>query len=348
LRILKNKIRGENLIMVEIIDKKLNKILFEDFRLGYLANFETGESVNIDSYGSIEEFERETKTTLTFNMNPKTMEYFLPILVRNCAEKILIVDYNYPKSILSNVYNNLSKGLRNRVEIIDKNHSYSKKVLNYLDPIYQELDLEYEHLRVNRIGKFLHKILLGCKYNAEVGIDNFWDIDFYIKSIRKRVTDKEANYRLDAIEGIYSLYTNSEVIDAITYYPISQDRSIEDKINSLFQESEIIDASNQRHLFGIPYFYKSAKYKFKRIIDKIKKDKKIYSGINFSKDVLLTSSGIPPKVIPDLPNISKYNDDTYNPPLMNLDCYRNEILSQILPFESSRLAIGGYGLLLPK
>lgn len=169
---------------------KLNKILIEYTELGYLVDLNTRKPIHLGKLDNVETFMNGINTT--YFTDPNTLKYFSLLLIRNCADKIYVIGYGYRKGLsepLKYYLKTLPEGLKNRVKIIDKNNHCKVKILNFLKPIYTELDNKDRSI-LDHIGKFFHKISLGCKYNLEIEINNFEKLYASFNEIRKQQSRK--------------------------------------------------------------------------------------------------------------------------------------------------------------
>ena len=273
-----------------------------------------------------EKYDKEIQKNLE-----KIMKYFFLTLIRNSSQKILLINQAYLEAPFQGFFDIIPEGMKYHIDVIDKKQRNLDKIIRFVEPIVNDLDVHKKHRSLIRVVDFFNKLSLGCKYKAEIEIDDFKNLGYIFSELRMKLSDDEALYRLNTLNGIYNLYTYKDNIDTITLKRSQYELSIEKRVKKILLESDVIDSSHQRHLFGIPYLFKKARLKYNSDVKRILQNPNISNLVNFSKDMILTSNGIPPNILPNIPNISKYERNSFNPPIISLKKYRKITLRELFP-----------------
>lgn len=201
---------------------RFNNTLVEYFDISTLIDPKTGKPIPKDKFNNYKHPMFMTKSGV--------FKYFASVLIRNCANKIFLIDYKSSKSSDSQIYNDFPEGLKDHIKIINKNRSNINQIIKYLEPVSLDLNDINDKPKLYQIAYFFDKITLGSKYKAEVEINNYEKIGNIFNELNKKISDDEALFRLNAFNGIYNLYSNIGDIDTISLKATQYKGSIEKRV----------------------------------------------------------------------------------------------------------------------
>lgn len=132
--------------------------------------------------------------------------------------------------------------------------------------------------------------------------------------------NEEAKARLDALQGIWSVYCNPKKLDAFTLVPKVVNSSVQNRVFELLDDAEMIELSRSRHLLGVPGMARSALINTKRRVRNVLENRKYFGYIKAATDLVRVASvslGIP-LTLPDPSLLEGIISKGYNPPLIDL------------------------------
>jgi hypothetical protein len=276
----------------------------------------------------------EQTDNLTMKLQPG-LELLAATLIRNSAHQLLIpyVEARYGRPI-EEVISEFPPSIKNRLKIIDKKQKTRNKVLNYLQPVYDETKNSPLNIMSNMIFNFMYNLTLAVENEAWADIEQLLLLKGMIDILAKEIQNKEAKGRLDQILGLYNIYGNPIGIPVIVLRPQVAIPSIYERINDILDDALILSYSRQRYLLGVPGKIKATLLS----LEKRGKDKLIsrkYAKIlDISREMVKVGSFLTGTPL-SLPDISRLFPELvsfkYNPPLVDLDYYRVQICLQIRP-----------------
>ena len=211
--------------------------------------------------------------------------------------------------------------LQKRIQLVDTDEAGHNRVSAYLKPVYDEVVGSPSTMPYEAIRDFMYKLILASRYHAEADVSMSPLIPYHIQTLRGQLQNEEAKFRLDQVQGIYSIYLHPERIETFVVYPGASTPSIYERISDFLDEAAVLELSKSRYMLGIPSKARMAmieigkrarhlktehdKQKWIRVVSELIQVAGRNYGVNFPKiDALETSFS------------------TYNPPLVDLDYYR--------------------------
>jgi len=264
-------------------------------------------------------------------------------LVRTAAHKIL-VPHCTPLPHCHRIEEEVKRyppSLRNRIEIVDKNREIFNRVSMYLKPIWDEIsNLPCPQRPVRPFccaSDFLYKVFLASKLSAEADVSEARSIAACVEVLRDNVEDEEAQFRLDTLQGINSIYRKGEKIQSLTIIPEVTVPSLYDRISDLLDEAEIVELSRSRYLLGIPDKVKIGAIEIRNWVRKALANEKHNYFIKVATDIIHMAGKYTGVLIPSenayeiLKSIHVSPSRGYNPPMIDLDPFRAKICKSMWP-----------------
>jgi len=298
-----------------------NKLLIQYFKV-YIPEQEKYELI-----------ESKKNMETDFIQSDDIIKYFIFYLLRCSAEQIYLVDFNYPNPYMISAYNSLEKNLKNRIQVIDKQHEIAERIRRYFNPIYQDLDTKnnLSVIYLANIERATYLLTLASKYKSELCFDEVYAIPSFVSHFNKIKLSDESRYRFEVIRGIFNRY-KSNSISCLEFIPKSLNVNIYRKIEEHLLDAELIEASKLRGLFGFKKYYKSARLKYNKLIQKIHTYSKYFQMMNIVKDIIVTINKSTLIGIPDIPDFKTFQVEHYSPPIISMNKYKIKLLNN-LPFK---------------
>lgn len=219
-----------------------------------------------------------------------------------------------------------------RIMVVDQNGRTYKKTLAYLEPILE--DLKADHLsEPYHILAFLYKLALASELEAEIDAGDIMGglhIGYDLLKARRRLKNEEAKARLDALQGIWSVYSSPKKIDAFTLVPKVVVPSVQKRVSDLLDDAEFVKLSSSRHLLGVPGKAKAALLRTKRYVTEVLENRRYLGYIKAATDLVRVASGSLglPVTLPDPAVLKGIVATGYNPPIIDLSSLKYQIAWQ--------------------
>ena len=261
--------------------------------------------------------------------------YLLENLISCSAHKIYIpYDIEIFGTFIDKSIEGFPETLKHRIEIIDRERKTYRNVLNYLEPIHNNISNTPLEIPYGHVFDFLYKIILASQNKTEADISELENLPIYLSILRDNVQDEESMIRLAQLKGLLSLYGPNQDLEWFKLTVPNLLPSVYHRAMDFLDESEIIKLSSERHLLGIPSKSKLVLPVLRKKIrnTSIERYKDIISIFLYPIKLVYKEYDIE-KILDPLTNIfgELLTFNEYSPPLLNLDKYRIEGCKKSFP-----------------
>lgn len=256
--------------------------------------------------------------------------YFGNTMLRESAQEILLISSFEHMSFVKD----LSPILAQRIRFVDSEHKLFRKVARLLLPVAREVGVEAlvdkTHKRrfmdktemgwlmaMDYLLRNVYVFVVACRNCAEADVD----IDFlhdFLTWVAKRATSSRCREVLNALSGIFGLYTHYLNIAGGILKVSTPCAEAWSRMDRLLNENEAVALAESRHLFGIPSKLADAALWFNKAARSFLSNRKhaqILRGVRYGLNVVKELSGIS---VPELPEVGRLKTEIYSPPIVNL------------------------------
>ena len=263
------------------------------------------------------------------------IKVLLSFAVRDGTQKIYLPNRTFNSISVSDLIKDIPELMKERIQIVDNNQAIYKRVEKYLNPVKNITENSNRTFNIDYIfvENLLYKLILGSEYKTQVDIGspfshlfNNYSLEDLSDIIKKE--DEEAAFRVDLIQGIFNNYSPFQRSEIFTLSIERPDGFVYKNIEKFLNDSEIIEFSKNKFLFGIPSKSKIGLKYIKNNINKV--DLSPYSWLKTGWEYMRIND-ISLSKIPDLLANVFIKKLSYNPPIINLNEFRERVCKVIYP-----------------